>query len=204
MNILSNTQAVAARSALNLSQAKVAKDIGLSRAYLSQFESGKMILEDRWLNTLNSYYQDLDWNPEEITNAKASNAADGFRMRDGFQISAELDDSQVEELLSSYYDNRLHIEALGNALAPKSFLMGLSREKAQKSTFKLLCLTALQDSILRQLRGHDTVIASCHPMKYRDAETIGQYASSLIAEVLGTHESSEDEEKPSWFDAEVV
>jgi transcriptional regulator with XRE-family HTH domain len=36
MNTLSNTQAVAARSALSLSQVKVAQDIGLSRAYLSQ------------------------------------------------------------------------------------------------------------------------------------------------------------------------
>jgi hypothetical protein len=109
-------------------------------------------------------------------------------MRDGFQIPADLDDSQIEELLSSYYGNRLHIETLGNALAPKSFLMGLSREKAQKVLSNLLCLPALQDSILRQLRGHDTVIACCHPMRYRYAETIGQYASSLIAEVLGTHE----------------
>ncbi|MBW2941935.1 helix-turn-helix domain-containing protein [Zhongshania aquimaris] len=204
MNILSNTQAVAARSALSLSQAKVAKDIGLSRAYLSQFESGKMILEDRWLNALNDYYQDQGWSPEEASPTETSNTVDTIRMRDGFHISAELDDSQVEELLNSYYENRFQIEALGNALAPKSFLMGLSREKAQKSTFKLLCLTALQDSILRQLRGHDTVIECCHPMRYRDAETIGQYASSLIAEVLGTHESNEDEEKLSWFDAEVI
>jgi hypothetical protein len=41
-------------------------------------------------------------------------------------------------------------------------------------------------------------------MRYRDAETIGQYASSLIAEVPGTYESGEHEEKPFWFDAEVV
>lgn len=203
MNILSNTQAVAARSALSLSQAKVAKDIGLSRAYLSQFESGKMILEDRWLSALSGFYQDQGWDPDQTINAEVISTVDALRMRDGFQISAELEDSQVEELLNSYYDNGLQIEELGNALAPKSFLMGLSREKAQKSTFKLLCLTALQDSILRQLRGQETVIASCHPMRYRDAETIGQYASSLIAEVLGTYESGEDEEKPSWFDAEV-
>tara|TARA_R110001592_G_scaffold6774_6_gene36734 strand:+ start:14186 stop:14344 length:159 start_codon:yes stop_codon:yes gene_type:complete len=52
-----------------------------------------MILEDRWLNTLNSYYQDLGWSPEETINAQASNAVDGFLMRDGFQISAELEDS---------------------------------------------------------------------------------------------------------------
>ncbi|WP_269618333.1 hypothetical protein [Zhongshania sp. BJYM1] len=57
---------------------------------------------------------------------------------------------------------------------------------------------------MRQLRGQETVIASCHPIRYRDVETIGQYASSLIAEVLGTYESDEDEEKPFWFDAEAI
>ncbi|WP_415242669.1 hypothetical protein [Zhongshania sp.] len=29
-------------------------------------------------------------------------------------------------------------------------------------------------------------------------------ANTLIADVLGTHESNEDEEKPSWLDAEVI
>ena len=33
------------------------------------------------------------------------------------------------------------------------------------------------------------------PMWYHDAETISQYASSLIVEVLGTHESNEEEDK---------
>tara|TARA_R110001592_G_scaffold6774_6_gene36735 strand:+ start:14381 stop:14674 length:294 start_codon:yes stop_codon:yes gene_type:complete len=97
----------------------------------------------------------------------------------------------------------LQIEELGNTKAPKDFFMGVSREKAQKSTFELLCLTAKQDSILRQLRGHDTVLASCQPMQYRDAETIGQYASSLIAEVLGTHEA-EEEDNLSWFNTENI
>lgn len=41
-------------------------------------------------------------------------------------------------------------------------------------------------------------------MWYHDAETISQYASSLIVEVLGTHESNEEEDKLLWFDTEVM
>jgi hypothetical protein len=53
----------------------------------------------------------------------------GVVMRDGFHISAELEDRQVEELLSDYYDNELRIEELGNTKAPKCFFIEVERSK---------------------------------------------------------------------------
>ena len=198
MNILSNTQAVAARSALNLSQAKVAKHIALSRAYLSQFESGKRILEDRWQSSLLEYYQAHGWNPETPDTPPAEAEPSSIKIRDGFQISAALEDSEIEELLNTYYENQLQIDFLASSEAPKGFFEGVSEERAQKPTLELLSLACQQDIIIRRLRGQNEII-ECKPMPYREIETIGEYAGSLMAKSLGI---KGDEQ--SRFEAETV
>lgn len=204
MTILSNTQAVAARAAVSLSQSRVAKDTGISRAYLSQFESGKRILEDRWLTALNSYYREHGWSPEAGDSVPAEQQAIGIRMRDGFQISAALNDSQVEQLLDAYYDNQLQIEELAASEVPRgSIFQSVAKEKALKLAFKLLCLTAQQDGIVRQLRGQD-VVAICNTMPYRDMETTGQYTGSLIAGALGLKELDQEEDETALLDAEIA
>lgn len=199
MSILTNTRAIDARATLNLSQAKVAKDIGLSRAYLSQFESGKRILEDRWLQALSNYYEELGWGPDAAPVVNQPKSNESLRVRDGFQIVAHLSDAQIEELLNEYYDNQVKIDDLSSAAAPKGMFLGLCEERASKTVFELMCLTCLQDQIIRALRGHDSVIGR-EFMRYRDVETIGQYAGVMITEALGSDvETEPDSEKEEEF-----
>lgn len=196
MNILCNTQAVAARSALNLSQAKVAKDIGLSRAYLSQFESGKRILEDRWQSSLLEYYKTKGWSPEAASALTTGTEPSSIKIRDGFQVSDALDDAEIEELLNTYYENQVKIEILASTEAPKGFFEGISEERAQKPTLELLSFACHQDVILRRLRGQNKII-DCLAIPYREIETIGEYVGSLMAKKYGINES----EQP-WLSAE--
>jgi transcriptional regulator with XRE-family HTH domain len=192
MLILSNTQAVAARSALNLSQAKVANDTGLNRAYLSRFEGGKMVLDDRWLDELYIYYEEQGWNPEKDATVEDDNDIDTLRMRDGFQISAALDDVEVEELLNDYYNNQLKIEVLAKTETPKGFLIGMDEERAEKYALELMSLTCLQDHILRRLRGHDSAV-TVQLLRYRHIETIGQYAGVMLVKALKLEEPEAEE-----------
>lgn len=205
MTILTNTQAVAARTALSLSQTSVAKDVGINRTYLSQFESGARILEDRWQSSLLEYYQAQGWEPDSNqAPPQGQGNTVSIRMRDGFQISANLDDEQVEGLLTSYYDNQLQIEELARSELPRgSIFQSIAKERALKIAFKIFCLTAQQDNILRQLRGHDPVL-HCNEMPYREMETVGQYAGSLIAEALGVKSIDDDESELSWLSPEAV
>ena len=204
MTILSNTQAVAARAAASLSQSFVAKDIGISRAYLSQFESGKRILEDRWLIALKEYYQARGWNPESSTSSAPEIESDNIRIRDGFQISGALEEDEIESLLENYYSNQLEIEALSGSEVPRgSIFQSVAKEKALKIVFQVFCLTAQQDDIVRKLRGHDTVF-SISSMPYREMETTGQFAGSLIADRLGLQDASSEDDEHQWLDAEIL
>jgi transcriptional regulator with XRE-family HTH domain len=54
--IITSTSAKSARLELGISQNKVAKDTGLSRPYLSNFELGKYNPDDEFKETLKSYY----------------------------------------------------------------------------------------------------------------------------------------------------
>lgn len=55
--ILTPETAKAARQKINLSQGKVAADLGINRAYLSHFESGKHLFDTSVLLSLRRYYE---------------------------------------------------------------------------------------------------------------------------------------------------
>lgn len=84
-----------------------------------------------------------------------------------------------------------------------SIFQSVAKEKALKLALKLLCLTAQQDGIVRQLRGQD-VVAICNTMPYRDMETTGQYTGSLIAGALGLKELDQEEDETALLDAEIA
>ena len=206
MEILTSSQAVAARTALNLSQSKVAKDTGLNRTYLSQFESGSRILEDRWQSILHDYYQGAGWVPSAHAASSEqapapSNSASCLKIRDGFLISGALQDAEVESLLSDYYDNQVEIEAISASEAPKGMFNAVREDRARVPVSKLFALTCQQDTILRRLRGHNVAVEP-NTMDRRTIETIGQYAGSLVTKSLELPESQVSEEH--WLSEEAV
>lgn len=63
MNLLKITgaQAADARAMLNLSQAKVSRETGISRSYLSQFENGSRKLANSEISSLREYYEEAGY-----------------------------------------------------------------------------------------------------------------------------------------------
>ena len=104
--ILTSIQAKAARHATKLFQGKVATDLGINRAYLTLFESGKYLFNDSALSSLRNYYEEhgYEFNRdfEDMNGQLKSDPSphNPFRVKDGFEIPSSMDESEVEELLA--------------------------------------------------------------------------------------------------------
>lgn len=193
MNILTTKQAINARESLNLSQSKVANEIGLSRSYLSQFESGKRVLEDRWLNALKEFYANngavFDAEPKVADSEKNSQVL----IMDGFVISGAVSKSQAENLLSEYYENSEKIEAESSEMLPRGFFGGLSHEGALEACSRSLALMARQYQIKQVLHGHvDAKEASKELDEESELDTVNDYIAALMQYITEPHTDEED------------
>ncbi|BFM16334.1 hypothetical protein R50073_25170 [Maricurvus nonylphenolicus] len=149
-----------ARQSLNLSQAKAAKETGINRAYLSQFESGKRVLEDNLLETLSTYYVSQGWQPTP-EQAKApveqliNNDKHSLNIADGFVVSSEATAEFIlEELLDEYYENSDEIASLQETELERGFFGGLDSDSAMRQSMRALLLMARQFQIKQILHGH--------------------------------------------------
>ena len=124
MTLLQPEQSIEARELLNLSQAKVARETGINRTYLSQFENGQRILKDAENDALYGYYdtQGLDveglaqtlvntgntTSPDAqmvtINDLKPAYSVNPSRIKDGIVVSRNLDSDTVETLMAEYYE----------------------------------------------------------------------------------------------------
>src|SRR5690349_16058936 len=93
-------QAKTARANAQLSQGRVASDLGINRSYLSQFESGKLLFDDTTLFRLRDYYSEHGAQLEYLANESSERFGDDkgktrLRLRDGFLLPPEVDDDHV-------------------------------------------------------------------------------------------------------------
>jgi transcriptional regulator with XRE-family HTH domain len=186
MQSLTTGDAIAAREMLNLSQAKVARDIGLNRPYLSQFEGGKRILEDRWQQSLREYYISMGWEPEGDEGggepASAAPHSPAPLIRDGFVIAETAAEGDLEGLLEEYYESSRLIEELGRVKLKRGFFGGLDEDSALEQTKQYFVLTAKLCAIRKQLHGHtgpdnrEYFAAS----DFSTITTVGDYVDYLI------------------------
>ncbi|HTF95262.1 MAG TPA: helix-turn-helix transcriptional regulator [Cellvibrio sp.] len=150
---------VKAREQLNLSQAKVATETGISRSYLNQFEGSKRVLEDHLLDTLASYYGSKGWKPDATILAKPveqhiSSPEHGLSIIDGFVVSVEASENYVvEDLLGEYYANNQEIEQLMSREFTRGIFGGFIEDEAIKTSLRPLALMARQYEIKRILHG---------------------------------------------------
>jgi transcriptional regulator with XRE-family HTH domain len=178
--VLTAQQAKSARTAAQLSQGKVATDLGINRSYLSLFESGKYVLDDNTLTQLRDYYQDhgvnLDGAPGAPSTAKtipASTASDGARLRDGFLLPEAIDEDEADALLTEYAEYREKISALCAEDLTKGFfypLFGVDGDEAAECVNKVLTLMARNFSIIEQLQG---MFADTHRCETRETDNGG-------------------------------
>jgi len=158
MTILTPDQAIAARESLKLSQAKVAKDTGINRGYLSQFEGSKRVFEDDKLTTLEDYYLGLGWQPDEATrNAPVDQLLNsdkhGLTIIDGFVVAPAAIGFEAERLLEEYYEADQEIQSLLEQESEKGLFGGLDQEATLKACYRPLVLMARQYEIQKIIQG---------------------------------------------------
>lgn len=198
MDILSFKQAVAAREELALSQAGVARAVGISRPYLSDFERGKRVLEDRWLTALHEHYVELGWVPAAETQPSAGSkkTANGFRVADGFVIAGQVSNETAEALLEEHHQNSCEINELCTNEVVSGFFGGLDEEATRGLCLRPFLLLARQREILQVLQGQyepsGLEINASSPTAVR---TIGEYMEVLLSKAVpGRHDSTGDSE----------
>lgn len=186
IQILNPSDSIEARKQLNLSQAKVANDIGLSRSYLSQFESGKRVLEDTWMEDLKVYYVENGWDEPNIQMLTAQNSGEDLVLtRDGFVVSEDLSEPAIEELLEERYKNEQLIENMRQSKLSRGFLFGnLDEEEAIRDSIPLLLVAARQCEIAKVLHGQSSENRGTEKIDKGAMETIGDYADNLCYEKI--------------------
>ncbi|SEL57103.1 helix-turn-helix domain-containing protein [Nitrosovibrio tenuis] len=161
-------QAKTARVNAQLSQGRVASDLGINRSYLSQFESGKLLFDDATVNRLRDYYMKREAGVESLAQVPAaplkddSDESNTLRLRDGFLLPPEADEDHVEALLNEYAENRRQIRELCNIdLSNSGFLgFGVDEDKARKLTDDVLGLMARNYTIIEELQGHGGILVN--------------------------------------------
>lgn len=158
--ILTADQAKEARTTLNLSQGKVATDLGINRSYLSQFESGRRILDNSTLSKLREYYEDegYDFWPEpnqstERAGRAMSQGSEGapIRVLDGFVVPPAFPDAEADEILNEYANNKAKIVELCGKAVPLLTFFDDYDEQA-------LRYMARQYLLIEQLHGNNDVL----------------------------------------------
>ncbi|UTW46766.1 helix-turn-helix transcriptional regulator [Bacterioplanoides sp. SCSIO 12839] len=180
--ILTPELSAQARAELSLSQAKVSNDVGLSRGYLSQYESRKRVLNDNQVKSLQEYYQGYGWVPAESksepTDAESALVIDGVVVAD----HAEVD---VEQLFEDYYATQSEIDELRSQEIARGWLFGgIDQMEAEVQCKPLLLLYRRLDEIKDMIQGR--VLMDDEPLALKDSDikTVGDYVDMLTGRLV--------------------
>lgn len=189
--ILNANQAKNARSALQLSQGKVAGDLNINRTYLSQFENGRYLFCNSKLKALREYYENEGYNfPVENENEQ-SDFSEVFpdvntqthgdyqpKVMDGFVIPDQIEDINADAILSEYADNCRSIKVLCQQPIKKDWLFGIDETDCEQKAQDVLTLMARNFTLIERLHGHDTVM----PSPIEKTDTIQDYITLRFTE----------------------
>lgn len=193
MSILTPEQCVQAREVLGMSQSKVAREAGIPRPYISQFESGKRLLEDRLLSALKAFFIQAGWEPlgdiqPAVGECVVALGGKGSTFRDGFAIPDGLDPNEVEVLLAEYHDNTQQISDIRGRPLKREFIFGeIEEERAMDSAVELLLLGYRQAQIKQILHGQSPEADQVDLSDQSALRDIGDYVDSMMIKVLGPH-----------------
>lgn len=189
--VLTSQQAKQARQVLGLSQGKVAGELGINRTYLSQFENGRYVFDDKVLTKLRDYYQqngfDLpstldepvsdnlgEWDAESDVDRQV--VTTGVRVMDGFVVPDQTAEADVDDILTEYTENSHLIRTLCKGAVKRGFF-GIDEDDLSEREHQLLVLMARNYTLVEQLHGHETV----HPRDVAELETIGDSVARELA-----------------------
>lgn len=180
MLTLTPAQSAEARNALGLSQAAVANETGLSRVYLSQFEGGKRILEDQWLDKLIECYEEKGW-VNEAGGPDDSDQDNHYvpRVRDGFIIPDAMPDDSAESIMDRLYVTRQKRKALESERIP-TFLGLPDGTAARKKVLQLGLLCRQETALVAEMQGQLDMGDAPSDETKQKVQTVAQYADYLL------------------------
>lgn len=180
MNILNPEQARQARETLGLSQSLVSKETGISRAYISQYETGYRILEDTSQEALSEFYISQGWNPTPTPKGVTNEDPSPFILMDGMLIVKPESEGDLEALIDEYYENDELIAELRNEPVESGWLLGgLDREGSTEKALPLLALYARQYQIKETLQGR---LDDSSKLDGAEPKTIGNFVDLVLTE----------------------
>lgn len=157
--VLSADQCRAARAALGLSQAAVARATAVNRSQLALFEVRRYVLEDERLRTLRRYFEAGGYAFDAVPRAQVghqpaqageqSQSADDTKLIDGFLVASGLEQEPVEGALAEIAGND---EAIGRLAAtpPRTGLWAAGTTKERDAALRLMARNYL---LVRGLQG---------------------------------------------------
>ena len=158
--ILKPNESVAARVSLGLSQSSVARDTGINRVYISQFEGEKRILDDDDLHDLREHYMSKGWEPGEAPKTSPEVGADNLdplepqpRIWDGFLIPNLMPVDEVENLLDEYHNTKARISELEQESVSRGIFGGLYEQETCNKSIKIMLHYVRLHRIILQLQG---------------------------------------------------
>lgn len=178
MSQLTQTTAKAIRESLSLSQAMVASETGVNRAYISQYEGGRRVLEDRDLEALERFYIQEGWDPAPDNGEQPLAEVAGFRMVDGFTIIEPESEEDMETLIQEYYDNADSIAEMRTLPVEREFFFGgLAKESTTNKALPLLTLYARQQQIKDILQGR---MPAAEALDADKVQTLGDFIDQVL------------------------
>jgi transcriptional regulator with XRE-family HTH domain len=190
---LTPAQSVSAREELNLSQAKVASNTGVSRPYLSQFEGGKRILEDGDQQKLLDYFLGHGWEqPEPVFEGDGSAELVPYVVHDGFVVPNSISNEDIESILEEYCENSAKIEGIRSMEVKRGAWSGnIDIHHANAQWLVALMLTARQFTIKQLLHGQVDMGGEFVERDKKSIATIGEYGDDMFYRIFVKGESLE-------------
>lgn len=136
--ILDPKVSISARENIGVSQSAVSRDTGINRVYISQFESGKRILEDRDKQALLDYYHELGWPENSGAGETLEDPNNMFSVKDGLIVPKTLTNDEIEDLLSELYATRESAQKMEQDSIPRGFFGGVDQDKALSNSLTIL------------------------------------------------------------------
>lgn len=167
----------------------------MNRAYLSQFETGRRLLDDEQLRKLRAYYEELGhvFSGVEKPESFPEETPDGWhagdpedddfegrpaRVMDGFVVPAGVLEDDADTLLTEYATNTRRLRELANQRLERGFFGGVSDESRRQAQ-EVLRLMARTCVLIQALQGQEAAA----PSSTASEETIG----NLVAMELAGH-----------------
>ena len=193
MTIVNPSELIEARENLGISQSKLSRETGVNRAYISQFENGKRVLEDHCLDKIAEHLESLGWvspNSEDVEILPDSTrlipvaklkVLDGFVIPEGIPLGEEL-----EFMIDEFDRNTDRIEELKQKELRRGLLGGLDPDSANEQSLEVLVLSARNLEIISQIHGKYEATYQGATLEDDDSLTkIGHYVEALIYKFMG-------------------